>query len=303
MRRDQLLFLEFREQWNGVAVIPSREPTQCTLVDACLTGVGATDGQWAYGQQILDVADERYSITELEAINIVVALHSFINTADRGGHVLVRCDNLAAVQALSSGRARNPILQECARAAWMVQAIMDVEVSFNHIPGIDNDVADALSRAHVGVTHATRASTLVSHYSLSCVVPCLYFMDNDLVSLPCRSGAGSTPGPGGRPSAECKGPRDAGKPSSSGINICGLHGQGRGRSQVPNTPANLRVYGVHGSLHPCSSHHSQQTLSCQDVFASGGGPSCGAGSPPSQNGHCGLLPRQDLWTPCQCRTL
>ena len=149
MRRDLEWFEQFAEAWNGVAVIPSQAPTKVLLVDACLTGIGATDGKFAYGQQLYDAPQEDITITELEAINLVVALHTFLGPGDRGAHVRVRCDNNSTVQVLTTGKARNKRLQECARAAWMVQALLDVEVSYDHIPGKDNKVADVLSRAHL----------------------------------------------------------------------------------------------------------------------------------------------------------
>ena len=106
--------------WNGVAMIPPREPDRVILVDACMSGMGATDGRHAYGQQIAPVDAPPFNITELEAINVVLALHTFIAHKDRGTHVRVRCDNEAAVSVFKTGRANNHILQECARAAWMV---------------------------------------------------------------------------------------------------------------------------------------------------------------------------------------
>ena len=106
MKRDLEWFIQFAEDWNGVSVIPQNEPSKTILVDACLTGVGGTDGQIVYAHQILDVADGDYNITELEAINVVIALHTLITQQDRGRHITVRCDNKAAVAALCSGRAK-----------------------------------------------------------------------------------------------------------------------------------------------------------------------------------------------------
>ena len=107
-----------------------------------MTGVGAADGKKAYASQIAHTHDRDLNITKLEALNVVVALHSFLIDKDRGAHILVECDNLAAVQALRWGRARNEILVECSRAAWMLQAVLDVTITFAHIVGINNRVAD-----------------------------------------------------------------------------------------------------------------------------------------------------------------
>ena len=147
-RADLSWFMEFCSEWNGIGIIPTREPAKVLVVDACLFGVGATDVQFAYGAQISQVEDGVNNITELEAINVVLAIHTLIGEADRGTHIRVRCDNMAAVQVFTSGQAANKVLQDCARATWMTQALLSIELSYDHIPGKDNDVADALSRAH-----------------------------------------------------------------------------------------------------------------------------------------------------------
>ena len=122
MRADMSWFLKFLIPWNGLSLIPRASPTRNIQVDACLTGVGATDGTVAYAARIAPDADPVANITEIEAANIVIALHTFITGADAGGHIRVECDNLPSVQALTSGRAHNPILAECARAIWMLHA-------------------------------------------------------------------------------------------------------------------------------------------------------------------------------------
>ena len=60
--------------------------------------------------------------------------------------VHVKCDNLAAVQVLTSGKTCDPFLAACARNVWMVSAQADIDVRYSHIPGSKNDIADVLSR-------------------------------------------------------------------------------------------------------------------------------------------------------------
>ena len=112
MTADLDWFVEFLAPWNGVSLIPKVAPHKIVQVDACLTGIGATDGRAAYAARIAPDTDPVANITEVETINVVVALHTFITADDAGGHILVPCDNLPAVQALTSSRAHNPILVE-----------------------------------------------------------------------------------------------------------------------------------------------------------------------------------------------
>lgn len=44
------------------------------------------------------------------------------------------------------------MLAACARAAWYLAAALDVRCVFQHIPGIEMVVADALSRRHINIS-------------------------------------------------------------------------------------------------------------------------------------------------------
>ena len=117
MRADFRWFLEFGENWNGRSYIPDIEPSRDIYVDACLSGIGASDGKSAYAKQVANIEDGANNITELEAINVVVALHTMLSEQDRATHVRIHCDNLAVVQVLQSGKAVNALLLDCARVA------------------------------------------------------------------------------------------------------------------------------------------------------------------------------------------
>ena len=47
---------------------------------------------------------------------------------------------------LRSGKTRDPYLGACARNIWYVAALADIDVQYAHIRGLDNGVADLLSR-------------------------------------------------------------------------------------------------------------------------------------------------------------
>ena len=126
--------------------------------------------------------DRVANITELEAANVIVALHTFITTDDAGSHILVQCDNLPAVQALTSGRAQNPILAECAQATWMVQAKYAVKLSFSHIAGAHNQVADALSRTHTSQAYNNLGCSFIEELRLMVVFPSTYILTFTLQS-------------------------------------------------------------------------------------------------------------------------
>ena len=78
-------------------------------------------------------------------INILVTLRIFVRLWHRK-HVLIKCDNDAVVQVLQTGKTRDPFLATVARNIWFESAIGDVSLSYVHIRGKDNKVANTLSR-------------------------------------------------------------------------------------------------------------------------------------------------------------
>ena len=171
MKSDILWFRDFAKTWNGVSVFGQDNPTEVIVVDACLTGIGGASGKAAYAYQVADLSDPIANISELEAINVAVALQTFVSVADRGKCFLVYCDNMPTVNVLRSGRGHNPVILEAARAAWMVQALFQVKILYEHIPGHLNTFADALSRAHLSHEYATMASDFVDQFHLKWVPP------------------------------------------------------------------------------------------------------------------------------------
>lgn len=174
MRADLLWFEEFSSQWNGVGLISSSPPDIDVYVDASGSGIGGTDGRAAYGGQISPVGDPANNISELEAVNLAVALQTFLSHADAGRHIRVFCDNMASVEVFTTGRGRNPIILECARSIWMLQALLGVEITYEHIPGVDNVFADALSRRHLGQKYKNIVSSKCRDCNITLCEPCLH---------------------------------------------------------------------------------------------------------------------------------
>ena len=183
--------------------------------------------------------------------NVIVAFHTFLSNADRGSHVRVRCDNQATVSILTTGRAQNEVLQDCARAAWMVQAILGVNISYDHIQGRDNDVADALSRAHLSQKHVIEAQNCIAHYTLQPVEPCLFYLCNSEIHLLSRSGAVISPQTH---------PGHDRQQQGSSTHIHRLYGKVPSRPPQPNFRDDLRTPGVCGGVHLGARDHMQQDV-------------------------------------------
>lgn len=188
MRHDLVWFKEFASGWNGISLIPNSAPDRIITVDASGSGIGGYDDHFACGGRITPLHDPGASITELEAVNVVVAFQTFLTPADRGRHILVHCDSLSSVEVFRTGRGRNKLIIESAHHLWMLQAVLDLKISYEHIPRKDNTIADSLSRLHISTVYKHKASEFMSENNIVYVTPCLYVFKCLYPSLASRRG-------------------------------------------------------------------------------------------------------------------
>ena len=294
MKADLAWFVEFASTWNGSSLIPRGLPHKCIQVDACLTGVGGTDGRVAYATAIASDEDPVHNITEIEAANIVIALHTFVSDYDRGTCIAIQCDNKPAVDALNSARTHNAVLAECAQSVWMVEAMYDIKLLFFHIPGLDNPIADALSRAHTSAAYGTLADELVHKHGLSMVDPCTYILSFLNPSIKTRSGLQLASRQGGAATTGGEGTRHADGPPRSGARPGSIrpslqdgHSTAHRGGRVPMGGAPHRERGI-------TWNHQEQDLKCQGVHSPGGRKPTGNQPHPSDEGTRHGQPAQGL---------
>ena len=58
----------------------------------------------------------------------------------------IKCDNMAVVEVMASGRTRYQILGACSRNIWMFAVLYNISIHVEHIAGKTNVVAYLLSR-------------------------------------------------------------------------------------------------------------------------------------------------------------
>ncbi|XP_019634599.1 PREDICTED: uncharacterized protein LOC109477693 [Branchiostoma belcheri] len=80
-----------------------------------------------------------------------------------GSRIVVMCDNEASVTVLNSGRSRSPFLQTCLRNLWLCAAVGQFELRAIHIPGLENRLADHLSRWTSSNYHQNEFLRLSAH--------------------------------------------------------------------------------------------------------------------------------------------
>ena len=143
-KRDLRWFHKFLTTYNGVSYFQHARADEILELDACLAGLG---GRWGSKVYHLPVGNQykNLAITQLEMVNILLAVKLFAREWQYK-KIYVKCDNLAVVQVLSSGRTKDPFLGACARNIWLIAATNDIDLGYVHIPGKKNCVADLLSR-------------------------------------------------------------------------------------------------------------------------------------------------------------
>ena len=171
MRADFAWFRRFLKDYNGRAIVAPTRPQREIWADACLKGGGATDGTDCYTYTFPKATQDRHHITHLEAINCLAAARTLTRPSDKGGLIIVNCDNQPAVDAYRGGRAVDPVLAACARAMWFLSANNQVEYQFKHIPGELVEVPDALSMVMLSSKFKEKAEGYIKSMGLSMVQP------------------------------------------------------------------------------------------------------------------------------------
>ena len=141
--RDLQWFTKFMADYNGISLYDHKPIAHTIELDACLTGLGGRCDQWVYHLAI-PRGYQNLTIVHLEMINIFLAVKLFAKTWSHK-RVLIKCDNDAVVRVLRSGRARDPFLGACARNIWLQAAQHDIDLSYIHVLGKANVVADRWS--------------------------------------------------------------------------------------------------------------------------------------------------------------
>ena len=148
--------------YNGITFYDNKPVQAIIALDASLTGLGAVFHNMVYALP-LPSGHLNYNITQLEMLNIMVALNIW-GSAWQNMRIEIKCDNLAVVQVLQNGKARDSLLATIARNMWMLTSLFNIQFSISHIPGKDNAIADLLSRWWVTDNRSQKLEKLLPAY-------------------------------------------------------------------------------------------------------------------------------------------
>ena len=107
-------------------------------------------------------------------INILVTLKVWAYQW-RDKKIRVKCDNMAVVELLTSGKTRDDVLDTCAHNIWMLSALFNISIHIEHISGKSSVIADLLSRFKFDhksykllATYVPNVSWVPTHIDLTC---------------------------------------------------------------------------------------------------------------------------------------
>ena len=135
----------FAEGWNGVALFP---PT----VEPSIEFASDASGHWGCGAWCQDrwwqlqwPQSCELGIAFKELFVVVLSAAAW-GKGWRGCQVLGHCDNEAVTHVVRSRSSKNPQLMHLLRCLFFIEAECAFALSLVHIAGVDNDLADDLSR-------------------------------------------------------------------------------------------------------------------------------------------------------------
>ena len=174
--KDIAWFLKFLPVFNGITYFKKLEvdKEQNLFLDASLTGLGGVWRNRVYATPVINIPNFHLTIVHLEMLNVVIALRLW------GGHwrnmrIAIFCDNYSVVQVIMSSKTKDPFLALCIRNIWLLTAYNDIELMVCHIPGINNAIADTLSRIYSPKSVDNKVlQDLLDNYQWECI-PWSYF--------------------------------------------------------------------------------------------------------------------------------
>ena len=148
-QKDVRWWLLFIEKFNGVSYIPPiiwTEPDVVLSTDSSLKGCGGIcHYQYFHSSYPVWILDQSLPIHKLEMLSVLIAIR-FWGSHCTGSKVQIFCDNEPVVRVINSSKTKDEFLSTCLRELWLVVSTYGFELRCVHLPGVDNRVADWLSR-------------------------------------------------------------------------------------------------------------------------------------------------------------
>ena len=185
LKKDVRWWFLFMEKYNGVSIIPPIEwmaPDVIFTTDSTLTGCGGlTDSEYFHSTFPVDIMNQSYSINALEILAVTIAVRLW-GSQFEGQKILIYCDNMQAVTAINTGKTRDSCIGSCVRQLWLETALHGFQLKAVHLPGVENRLADSLSRWHLSPYYSLSFLQATEGLSLTerVVTESLFYLDEQL---------------------------------------------------------------------------------------------------------------------------
>ena len=171
---DLKMWLIFLRYFNGSAIIidqfwcEDRDLQFFTDASGEIGCGGFFQGQWFQGRWPVEVVRLKRSIAWLEFFPVVVAIVIWGNSL-KGKRIIIRSDNAAVVAIINKQSSKCSEIMKLVRFFVLQCLKFNVSFSARHIPGIDNNIADSLSRFQMGrfwdaAPEATTTGVVIPHF-------------------------------------------------------------------------------------------------------------------------------------------
>ena len=139
----------FLSTFNGQCSFFDSRPITDLQTDACPVGAGAYwHGDWSYWNFFTDLPHlSQLHINFKECLCIVLAALRW-GSQWQNRHIIVYCDNQAAVAMINKGSTGNPIMMSYLRLLFWLSASHNFRITAKYLPGKENTIADCISRLH-----------------------------------------------------------------------------------------------------------------------------------------------------------
>ena len=145
----------FMSSFNGTALILDDMPITSVCTDACNIAAGGYYGggetslpDWFHCNWACDWPElQEAHINVKELASVVLAAHRWA-AAWANKRVIIWSDNSTTVSCINRGSSRNCYLMRYLRYMFWLSATYNFRISARHVPGIDNVIADRISRLH-----------------------------------------------------------------------------------------------------------------------------------------------------------
>jgi hypothetical protein len=150
-KKDLKWFFKFMTEFNGRTTIPDHlwsEPDQLMQTDASLLGLGGVfhdSGCTKLFHCAIPASWSGHHICVYELLAIFIGLRVW-GPILQDKRLLLQCDNSSSVILINTGRCRDKVMLSIARNIWLLCSYFNIQIKAIHIQGIDNRVADLLSR-------------------------------------------------------------------------------------------------------------------------------------------------------------